>query len=142
LVVFAWPRAETAACRYTAAMHRDMDLVRRILLAMEANEDGFAPANLTFPDYDQEVIGHHVWLMEQGDLITAAATTVHGEAIAVALPLEITWRGYEFLAAVRDDAVWAEVRRRLKAQGMALPLVLLQELALKILAEQAGLPHD
>ncbi len=114
-------------------MKRDMDLVRKILLAMEADE------HADFAGYDQEVIGHHVWLMEQGDLITAAATTVHGEAIAVALPLEIAWRGYEFLDAVRDDVVWTAVGRRLKAQGLSLPLALLQALALKLLAEQAGL---
>ena len=121
-------------------MKRDMDLVRKILLAMEPweHQSGFVQA-FTFTDYDQKVIGHHVWLMGQGDLITAMPVTVVGSEPPVALPLAITWAGHEFLDAVRDDTVWAEVNRRLKAQGLSLPSTLLQELALKIRAGQASL---
>jgi len=121
-------------------MKRDMDLVRKILLAMEPweHQSGFVQA-FTFTDYDQRVIGHHVWLMGQGDLITAMPVTVVGSEPPVALPLAITWAGHQFLDAVRDDTVWAEVNRRLKAQGLSLPSTLLQQLALKILAGQVGL---
>ncbi len=52
-------------------MKRDMELVRKILLAMAAHEHGYAPQPFTIAGYEQAVIGHHIWLMEQGHLITA-----------------------------------------------------------------------
>jgi Hypothetical protein (DUF2513) len=121
-------------------MKRDMELVRKILLAMEASAHGFAPPDLAIADYDQEVIGHHVWLMEQGDLVTAAATTVYSDLSPVALPATITWAGHNFLAAVRDETVWAKVKTVLKDRGLSLPFTVLQELAIKILTAQVGAP--
>jgi hypothetical protein len=120
-------------------MKRDMDLVRRILLALEAYEHGYAPEGFTIVGYDQEVIGHHVWLMEQGDLLTASATTVQRDGSPVALPGTITWDGHNFLDAVRSDTVWSKVKAVLKDKGISLPFTLLQELALKILKGQVGL---
>jgi hypothetical protein len=120
-------------------MRRDMELVRKILLALEASEHGDAPNDFTVVGYDQEVIGHHVWLMEQGDLLTASATTVQRDGSPVALPGTITWAGHDFLAAVRNDSVWTKVKTILKDKGISLPFALLQELALKILKGQIGL---
>jgi hypothetical protein len=120
-------------------MKRDMDLVRKILLALEAYEHGYAPEGFTIAGYEQEVIGHHVWLMEQGDLLTASATTTQRDGSPVALPGTITWAGHDFLAAVRNDSVWAKVKTILKDKGISLPFTLLQQLALKILASQVGL---
>jgi len=120
-------------------MKRDMDLVRKILLALEAYEHGWAPSEFTIAGYDQEVIGHHVWLMEQGDLLTASDTTVQRDGSPVALPGTITWAGHDFLAAVRNETVWAKLKIVLKDKGLSLPFALLQELALKILKGQIGL---
>jgi len=111
-------------------MKRDMDLVRKILLAMEADQ----PVIMTL-GYDPDVVGHHVWLMEQGDLITVSATSTHDDVGPVALPCAITWKGHEFLDAVRDDTVWQLVKQD---QGLSLPFALLHELALRILAVRVG----
>lgn len=120
-------------------MKRDMDLVRRILLALDAYEHGFAPQGFTIAGYDQEVIGHHVWLMAQGHLLEAAVTTAMGDQSPVAIPLTVTWTGHDFLDAVRNETVWSKVKTQLKDHAIALPFTLLQELALKTLAAHIGL---
>ena len=120
-------------------MKRDMELVRAILLAMEAHAAGFAPDTFTIRGYDQEVIQHHVWLMEQGGLVTASDVTVQGEAGPVALPGSITWAGHDFLDTVRNDNVWRKVKAELKDRGISLPFSLLQALAIKIAASLVGL---
>jgi Hypothetical protein (DUF2513) len=99
-------------------MKRDMDLVRAILLAMEAHPFGYAPADFTIAGYDQDVIGHHCWLMAQGRLITADETSSHGDRSPLALPGAITWQGHEFLAAARNDRVWLKVKAELKDRGL------------------------
>src|SRR5580704_6518329 len=120
-------------------MKRDMDLVRKILLAMEAHAAGYAPTPFTIAGYEQEVINHHVYLMSQGELVTAVVTTAMGDASPGALPLTITWTGHDFLDTVRNDTVWAKVKTELKDRGITLPFSLLQALAIKIAASLAGL---
>lgn len=121
-------------------MKRDMDLVRAILLAMETHPHGFAPAGFTIKGYDDEVIGHHCWLMAQGHLITADEITTANDPSPHALPGAITWKGHEFLAVVRNDRVWRKVKTELKDRGLSLPFALVQELAIKIAGGLVGLP--
>jgi hypothetical protein len=118
---------------------RNIDLVRAILLAMEADAAGFARDPFTVAGYDQETIQHHVWLMEQGGLVTASDVTAQGDASPLALPGAITWKGHDFLDTVRNDTVWRKLKAELKDRGLSLPFSLLQALALKIAASLAGL---
>ena len=120
-------------------MYRDMELVRKILLAMAAHHSGFAPDAFTIPGYDQDVIGHHVWLMEQGDLVTATDMTVQGDASPTALAGSITWKGHDFLDSVRTEKIWLKVKAELKDRGVSLPFALIQELAIKFAAQAVGL---
>jgi hypothetical protein len=118
---------------------RDPELVRKILLAMEAEDHGFAPAPFTIKGYDAETIGYHVWLMAQGGLVTADIVTAANEPSPTALPGSITWEGHEFLDAVRHDTVWRKVKTEMKDKGLTLPFSVIQALALKIAAKLAGL---
>lgn len=120
-------------------MKRNMDLVRKILLALEAHPHGFAPADFTVAGYDQETIGHHVWLMAQGHLVTAEDVTVSENAGPTALPESITWHGHEFLDLVRNETVWKKLKAELKDRAITLPFELLQALAMKIAKSLAGL---
>lgn len=115
-----------------------MELVRQILLALEAHASGSAPSPFTIVGYDQEVIGYHVYLMAQGDLVTAAAVTAFGES-PIAIPGALTWKGHEFLDATRSETVWRQVRIVLKDKGLSLPFALVQELAIQIAKKLAGL---
>jgi hypothetical protein len=103
-------------------MKRDLELVRKILLALEVYGHGFGPAALTVAGYDQAVIEHHVSLLTQEHLIQNNA---------------ITWTGHDFLAIVRNGVVWATVTA-LEEQGIALPFAALQQLGGKILTAHMG----
>ena len=45
-------------------MKRDMDLVRAIVLAIEAAPTGFAPNSVEIPGHTGEEIGYHVHLID------------------------------------------------------------------------------
>jgi hypothetical protein len=120
-------------------MKRNMELVRAILLAMDAHEHGVAPDGFTIAGYDDEVIGHHVWLMAQGQLVTAVVVTTQTDRSPVAKPITLTWAGHDFLDAVRHDTIWAQVKTQLKDRGISLPFTLLEALARKMLAAHIGL---
>lgn len=120
-------------------MKRDLKLVRLILLAMEHHAHGFAPPDLTVAGYDPDTIGHHVWLMQQGGLVTAVSVVAQGDESPTAIPGSITWKGHDFVASVRNDTVWRKVLAVMKDKGLTLPFSVVQELALKFAKELAGL---
>lgn len=120
-------------------MKRDLDLVRKILLALEAHAHGFAPAPFTVVGYDDETIGHHVWLLRQGGLLTAAVVVAQGDASPTAIPEALTWAGHEFLDSVRNETVWRKLKAVMKDKGLTLPFSVMQTLALRILEKMAGL---
>lgn len=87
-------------------MNRDMDLIREILLAIEASGITQGTIDLHLPAYDPELVSYHVKLLSQAGLITATdLSTMHGFEWA---PKSLTWAGHEqaerdgCLSSVRD----------------------------------------
>ena len=50
-------------------MQRDMDLVRAILLAVEAHPAGFAPDPLAIEGYTDEQIGYHATILKEAGMV-------------------------------------------------------------------------
>ena len=89
-----------------------MDLIRAILLKLEEAPDALPPHPFQVPGYDDATVGFHCHLMGEADLIEAANATAFGEGRR-AIPVSVTWKGYEFLDAAREDTTWN------KAKGVA-----------------------
>lgn len=113
-------------------MKRDMDLVRKILLAMEAHEAGFAPQNFSVEGYSAEHIGYHAYLMDEAGLIEAVDITHCGSPSKTAIPRSITWHGYEFLEAARNDTIWEKALATARDRALPLMFDVLKELALSL----------
>lgn len=97
-------------------MKRDMDLVRRLLLAIEENDSGFAPRELKVEGYTEEQIGYHAHLMIQGGLVNGADVTVMGSTSPQAMVSSMTWA---VLDSARDEKRWSEARGLLDKIGGA-----------------------
>lgn len=99
-------------------MKRDMELVRAILLALEAVTEGQRiPNPLTVEGYSEQAIGHHVYLMGQAGLLEVADITAMDSLSSQALPIEITWAGHDFIDTMRSQEVWEQTKQALKAAG-------------------------
>jgi len=120
-------------------MKRDMDLVRKILLAAEEHEDGFAPSPLTIDDYTEEQIGFHVLVMGEAGLLNVADVTPYESSTPQALARWVTWQGYEFLDAARKQSTWEAAKGKFMAAGVGLTFDVLKDLLLKMGREQLGL---
>lgn len=120
-------------------MKRDMDLVRSILLEVEAHKHGSAPSNLTIDGYNDETIGFHVYLMGQADLLRVADITSRGDASPNAIPLNITWNGYEFLEAARNNTGWQNAKRKVIDSGIGFSIVVLKAVLVELAMERLGL---
>jgi hypothetical protein len=133
----AIPREVLGRCEVGAAarldadkensMKRDLDLVRKILIAMSENERG---PNIkwgeTIPGYEDAKIYHHAHLMAQGGLIVATDITTMSDLNPVALPMSITWDGHEFLEASNKPGLWEKAQTHIikPAGGVAFSVLL------------------
>jgi hypothetical protein len=117
-------------------MKRDMDLVRKILLAIEENPQGFFNKRLLIEGYSAEQIGYHVYLMMQAGLVEGADATTMGCQSPVAIPTGLTWQGHDFLDACRDEGVWAKAKEKLKSLGGEVPLEVVKTVLIEIMKKQ------
>lgn len=96
-------------------VRRDLDLIREILLKVEADPklDGThysIPDSSDFPGHTDEEIAYHVGLLIQAGLLKQAAA---GQKVSSVAITQLTWSGHEFLAKTRDVGVWNKVKQRL-----------------------------
>ena len=91
-------------------MKRDMDLVRKILLACEAEPSGWGPEQPLIEGYTSDQIGYHVMLMHQAGLVEARNATNSRTPGPFWLVGHLTWEGHEFLDASRDEGNWATAK--------------------------------
>lgn len=99
-------------------MKRDMDLVRSILLALEAVPEGQdVPNPLLIEGYSEEVVGHHVYLLGQAGLLKVANFGYLSGSSEQALPLNVTWAGHDFIDTMRSQDVWEKTKQAMKEAG-------------------------
>lgn len=100
-------------------MKRDMDLVRAILLAVEAHERGFAPSDLRIEGYTHEQIAYHAFIMDEAGLVAASDDINRGSRSPEATVRRLTWKGHEFLDAARPPDRWEKAKAALAKVGGA-----------------------
>jgi len=98
-------------------MKLDMDLVRKILIALEENPHGFYNRFLAIDGYTQEQIGYHITLMAEAGLLVAIDATSMGCDSPVAMPQRLTWQGHQFLDACRDESRWEKAKDIFRQAG-------------------------
>lgn len=103
-------------------MKRDMDLIRAMLLAIEADNHGFAP-EMAIDGYTQEQIGYHAVLLGEAGLAKVHDVTHGGSHSPEALITRLTWEGHEFLDAARENNRWNKAKDTIgKIGGASLPI--------------------
>lgn len=98
-------------------MMRDMDLVRTILLSLEAEPQGYHRGQLKIEGYTSENVNYHAFLMGDANLLSVIDITHHEGSGPEAIPLTITWTGYDFLDACRDEGRWNKAKEIFAQMG-------------------------
>jgi hypothetical protein len=90
-------------------MRRDSDLIRAILLAIEADERCEILCLPKIDDYDDAMVHFHARLLIEKGLLKTFFPDRTGKQPWVCIRL--TWEGYDFLDTIRDPMVWRSVKR-------------------------------
>jgi hypothetical protein len=121
-------------------MVRDMDLVRRVLLAVEATPPGWGSNEALHVDgCDPTALGWHVALLVQARYLEGVEVTSFGAECPSFLNLRLTWEGHEFLDTIRHDTVWQQLKAKAAQEGGNLPIVVIRELGTQYLKKKLGL---
>ena len=117
-------------------MKRDMELIRKMLLALEKDQN---PHELE--GYTKEQLGYHAYLIVDGGLAKGVDSTSRREAqtqIQTALLTVLSWPGAEFLDCARDESIWAQATSKAKSVG-GVSLPVLKALLIEYLKTKLGL---
>lgn len=102
-------------------MKRDWDLVRQVLLEVEALQAGKAKYK-TYTlkgEGDDELAAHAVLLWKSGFI---EGTHASGMSIEGVMAQDLTWNGHELLNTMKTDKVWLKVKDMASEKGLELTL--------------------
>jgi len=106
-------------------MKRDMDIVRRIILATADLPYGKVLDNIDGVS-SEEFVTHVIWLQEAG-LVVADAQAGSGSFAQYANVSRLTWTGCEFADAVLDDTLWQKAKGSVIKPGISFTFDVLKE---------------
>lgn len=121
-------------------MRRDDDLIRRIMLAVEAQAPGETVPSEELAETLERPHGHvveHLMMLEDVGWIETIDASTLGEPAR--LIERVTMPGHDFLAAIRKETVWREVLRRASPFG-SVPLDVMKAIATAEIRRALGLP--
>lgn len=98
-------------------MKLEKELVREILLQVEASSDPMGWVEVTVPGHSEEEIAYHVEILDEAGFIEAQdLTTMSGYDWR---PQRLTYDGHEFLDTIRDAEAWRFTKEVAKNAGVS-----------------------
>jgi hypothetical protein len=120
-------------------MKRDPELIRKILFEVEKCPADKHINGFEFDDYDEHTVALHTELLIEAGLLDGEVTHfISGEPPSV-IVRRLTWSGYDFVDAVRDDTVWKKVRENVLKPSASWTFGLLIEYAKAEIRKRLGI---
>lgn len=120
-------------------MKRDMELVRKIVLAIEDSPTGYAPQGLRFDGYTPDQIGYHAYLMIQAGLAEGVDVTSTSSTSPESILTKLTWAGHEFADAAGDEPRWKKAMGIVKEKSGTVTIAILTQLLTGLMKGALGL---
>ncbi|HEY5998293.1 MAG TPA: DUF2513 domain-containing protein [bacterium] len=120
-------------------MKRDMDLIRKIVLFVEAMEPNqqIEDESVQIEGYEPSVINYHIGLLAEAELIKSHDVSDSGGDHW--LIDRLTWKGHEFIDSARNESVWSRAKEMIKEKGGSIPFEVMQTLLTSIAKSMLGI---
>ena len=121
-------------------MKRDLDLIRQMLLLIEESKD-VPPNSLCVDDFldlndKSAVIALHIGLLADAGFVEVEKPR-HGDITDWSIT-RMTFAGYEYLDAIRNDRIWRDVKAKVREVG-GVTFDVIKELAVEAMKKYLGL---
>lgn len=120
-------------------MKRDLDLVRQLMLQIEALPAS-PPVQYRAGEVEDPVLLKHLEMLIAAGLVSGKISQSHGARGDVISISGLTWDGHEWVEMVRSQAVWNEIKTTLMERAGAVTFELTRAVARRILLARVGLP--
>ena len=118
-------------------MKRDMDLIRLILLKIQAEYQSTGLCNLQIEGYEPEVVAFHCKILNERGLISSYKARYADDKIYFFSVGGLTWDGCDYLERIRDNSQWTKIKRIIKGQGLPLIIETVKEISSALIIEAA-----
>ncbi|MCH8876710.1 MAG: DUF2513 domain-containing protein [Chloroflexi bacterium] len=116
-------------------MKRDMDLVRKILLRLEGVPFEERSSEIDMQGYDQQTVSFHIMLLDEAGLVKGIDAS--GVAEIYWFADRLTWEGYEFLEASKDDENWKRATSLVASKGGGMVFEVLKQVLVAMARDAA-----
>ena len=108
-------------------MKRNMDLIRKVLLAIEEQHEYEPIYGLKIPGHSVSEVAYHCKLLhEHGFIDDYDEESGDGELLDFAVG-GLTWEGADYLEDVRDNTRWGNIKKTMKEKGIPLTVEFVKE---------------
>lgn len=118
-------------------MKRDMDLIREILLAIEAQPPGLMRQIPAPAEYERETILGHLRLIKDAGLLDGKVE-FHRDTVLVAI-YGLSNSGHDLLDSIRDEGVWRQTKEATEKVGGSVAIDVLKAIAGQVVSKMLGL---
>ena len=117
-------------------MQRDMEVVRKVLRAIQARTD-LTPQELEVDGLDDFTVNYHVGLLHDAGYIDGLVRKSGSNFDKTVMVKDLTWAGHEFAGSIlTDDSTWEKIKTAIGPEKLVkLPLKVLQDIATKTLTD-------
>lgn len=95
-------------------MKRDPELIRDLMLALEAACGAEALKLPALPNHGLQEVSHHFRLLVEAGLATAAYTSADNRRWVA---IRLTWAGHDYLDKIRDPHIWRFTKTTMTKAG-------------------------
>ena len=120
-------------------MKRDLDLVRQLMLQIEALPAA-PPVQYRMSEIEDPVLLAHLEMLIEAGLVNGRISRSQGARGDVISVSGLTWQGHEWVEMVRSQSLWNEVKSAVLDGGGVLTFELARAVATKLLRARLALP--
>ena len=102
-------------------MKRDMELIRKILFKLEDQSMEESSTKIEIDGVDDQVVSYHIMLLDEAGLVKGIDISSASDVYWFADRL--TWDGYEFLEAAKNDKIWKKAVDLVTTKGGGLVMM-------------------
>lgn len=115
-------------------MTRDMELIRKLLFAIEEQFVDTVIYDLRVDGYDKKTIAYHCNLLYQAGLIKDYKAQYADNELYVFGVGSLTWEGHDYLDKIRSETVWIKTKTVINEKGLPLMIETIKDIASAIIA--------
>jgi hypothetical protein len=117
----------------------DIELIRKLMLEIESNDDDFKYEPIQALGYDESQIDYHLQQLIEAKLVIGEVHHFLGTRTPSIIIEKLSWEGHKFLETARNEPVWKEAMNTVKEKGGSVGIGILTQVLTSVAKQHFGL---